>query len=182
VTKVTQSHCTARVKSWYFSLLARNGSSSCFLFKVDESAYLVSGDYATIDHGVIVKQSNIDQAGRGLFADRPFEKGELVTKYDGQMLRDESDACHVQVQTHVLCANVHPRGIGNKVYVNGDHEPVSGRGGGSFINHQRSGVNVEFVAIEKEAFVVATQHIKKGDELMLYSLPMLYSLLCLCSP
>lgn len=64
---------------------------------------LRSNKMSTIGNGVIVKTSNIPNAGLGLFATRDFEKNEPITFMDGKIidrnqalkLRQEKKATHI---------------------------------------------------------------------------------------
>ena len=83
-----------------------------------------------------MRKSTIPDAGNGLFATRDFAKGELVTEYAGRSMRDQFVAAECKVQTHIAHVSAsRQRQLGLDPYIYGDHNPIPGRGGGSFANH-----------------------------------------------
>ena len=63
---------------------------------------------ATIGAGVEVRASTILAAGNGLFASRPFERGDLITEYDGRHISHaEAQLLRAQgAHTHVRCLSL----------------------------------------------------------------------------
>ena len=93
---------------------------------------------ATIKNGVDVKESLLEDAGRGLFAQRKFVRRDLITKYAGKKLKDKFAAARCYPQTHIVHVSPTSKGqLDNDVYIDGDREPVEGSGGGSFANHKK---------------------------------------------
>ena len=85
---------------------------------------------ATIKNGVDVKESLLEDAGRGLFAQRKFARRGLITKYAGKKLEDKFAAAQCYPQTHIVhVSTAFNKKIGNDVYIDGDREPVEGSGG-----------------------------------------------------
>jgi hypothetical protein len=129
---------------------------------------------ATIGSGVEVAPSEILGAGEGLFAQRPFKKGALITGVDGNLISyKEADELKAKGQhTHIrtlirqhLCVN------GLKV-----HPAPEGRGGGTYANDGRGNPdfpnNAEFHTINildgtlPLCFLRATADIEPGDEIL----------------
>ena len=129
---------------------------------------------ATIGNGVVVKESRIADAGRGLFsAGRRFAKGDDITEYSGKRLTskgprlgsasyacdpDKYVAAGVDVQTHVACHD--------RIYIDGIREPEEGSGGGSFANHSES-PNAQLAAYDDRLVLRAKQDIKDDDEIFI---------------
>ena len=87
----------------------------------------------TIGAGVHVQPSTIPKHGLGLFASRPFHRGEVVTFYDGFIIEKEmlwSENLFYQPGSHTLTL------LGSNFAVQGLQHPWTGMGGGAFINHR----------------------------------------------
>jgi hypothetical protein len=129
----------------------------------------VHADVATIRDGVQVRQLHTPGAGRGLFADRDFAKNTLVTEYSGEILADEFAAAECTVQTHILYVNADRHGqLGSSLYISDDREPIPGRGGGSFANHQdhTKDCSTKFVLVDGKAYLIATRDIAAHEEIL----------------
>ena len=114
--------------------------------------------------GLSVRKSNIPNAGMGLFAERPFKKGQNIAQYGGEVLttaqydkryeRDAMGAYGVQLdEERVIDARKTTAGVAR--YACDYH--------GS-----RRKPNAEYVADDEvsQVWIVATRHIKKGDEIL----------------
>ena len=125
---------------------------------------------ATIGNGVEVKESMLADAGRGLFAQRDFSKGSIVTEYAGTKLRDKFDAARCFPQTHINhCSAAFHGQLSNDIYIDGICDPIPGSGGGSFANHQaKQDCNADFAVIDGNVFLKATKHITTGDEIYVH--------------
>lgn len=126
---------------------------------------------ATIGDGVAVEPSQLEGAGRGLYArGRAFRRGQRITEYAGERLADKLEAARRPVQTHILHLSATYHGQhGNDVYVDGDRNPVRGHGGGSFANHRPKGqCNADFALRDGSAFLVATRDIADGEEIYVH--------------
>lgn len=87
-----------------------------------------------IGGGVIVKDSLIENAGKGLFANRRFSRNEVITYYPFRVLaKQEARDLPLQEQTHLLSLYK-----GHSV-IDGKGEPVTGIGGGAFANDIEKG-------------------------------------------
>ena len=121
---------------------------------------------ATIDDGISVRPSTIPNAGNGLFADRDFARGTIVTKYDGPIAMVPSAPPAAGATTHWASLM---RGL----VVQGLTSPVRGRGGGSFMNHVPRGANATLVKNDNAErpyygiYVKAKRNIAKGEEIFL---------------
>lgn len=130
-----------------------------------------------IGHGVSVKKSTIPEAGNGLFADRIFFKGNIITEFDGEII-DREEARKREIE----CQASHIIGLDYDTKLDGKFEPKYGKGGGSFANDpmDSQSVNTKKVTIDKvlikgcqrsghktltRKFLVATKLIKSGDEI-----------------
>lgn len=124
-----------------------------------------STSISTVGDGVAVRKSTVQHAGNGLFATRPFSRGETITEYSGTRLAGKLDAAHLPVQTHII-RRPHPS-LGNDVYIDGIRHQVRGRGGGSFANH-RVNPNAEAV-VDGEGRIVlrCVAAISPEDEIFL---------------
>lgn len=131
---------------------------------------------AMIGTGVTVSKSRIEGAGRGLFADRKFLRGETITLYDG-IIRYYDDVR--SWPPHTL---THMRNIGRHVVVEGLRRyevdlseyglplcialPLQGRGGGSFANdHANPNARYTWDDMQRCCFLEAIQDIESGDEI-----------------
>ena len=126
---------------------------------------------ATIGNGVEVKESLLEDAGRGLFAQRKLARRDLITKYAGKKLEDKFAAAQCDPQTHIVhVSTAFNKEIGNDVYIDGDREPVEGSGGGSFANHkqQKHHCNAEFALVDGDVFLRATREIEEGEEIYVH--------------
>lgn len=114
--------------------------------------------------GLSVRKSNVPNAGRGLFAERDFAKGEQIARYGGEILTTEEyderysseamGAYGVQLdEARVIDARKTSAGVAR--YACDYH--------GS-----RKRPNAEYVADDEsdEVWVVATRAIKAGDEIL----------------
>ena len=121
---------------------------------------------ATVGDGLSVRRSTIPNAGNGLFAERDFARGTVITKYDGPIAMVPSVLPSGDETTHWASLM---RGF----VVQGLRTPVVGRGGGSFMNHVPRGANATFVKNDAAEhpfygiYVKATRNIRKGDEIFL---------------
>uniref|UniRef100_A0A383WPZ8 SET domain-containing protein n=1 Tax=Tetradesmus obliquus TaxID=3088 RepID=A0A383WPZ8_TETOB len=100
-------------------------------------------EVATIDKGVVIRQSSISGAGNGLFTGRPFFRNDLITEYCGPII-DHQKALKLRKRgkaTHVRVLN------SQWLYIDGLKQPVTGQGGASFANDARkaSAYNAVFV-------------------------------------
>ena len=105
---IVESPVFSDLKDSYHHIIRAN----CFVYlkadkiKADPSPMknnLRSDIMSTIGNGVIVKTSNIQNAGLGLFADRDFEKNEPITFYDGKII-DQGEALELKKEgraTHI---------------------------------------------------------------------------------
>jgi hypothetical protein len=134
---------------------------------------------ATIGDGLTVRASGIPGAGNGLFADRPFASGEIITKYEGPIIQ-------IPPEPHAEGASSHWASLVRGTHVvDGRRVPVVGEGGGSFMNHKpRSEANAKLVknpdphVTQLRAasastrpygiFVEATADIARGEEIFLW--------------
>ena len=80
---------------------------------------------AVLGKGVAVRASKIEGAGRGLFATRRFEEGDVVTEYVGDVVERDA-ARNLPVQTHLMSVE--------GVRIDGLKSPRDGVGAGSFVN------------------------------------------------
>lgn len=121
---------------------------------------------ATVDDGLSVRPSTIPNAGNGLFADRDFARGTIITKYDGPIAM-------VPSAPPAASATTHWASLMRGWVVEGLTSPIRGRGGGSFMNHVPRGANAEFVKNDAAGhpyygiYVKAKRNIQKGDEIFL---------------
>ncbi len=98
--------------------------------------------WCLIGAGIHVKPSSLGQeSGWGLFADRSFEVGEVITFYDGclvvgaEVVRSKENSARNSALNWVAAI----AGSGYSIY--GLTIPLAGRGGGSFANHSTKRVN-----------------------------------------
>ncbi|KIY98211.1 hypothetical protein MNEG_9752 [Monoraphidium neglectum] len=82
----------------------------------------------TIGRGVEVKKSSIALAGNGLFAARPFARGDLITEYVGRLISHEEAQLLRARRAHT--------------HIDGLKDPQPGEGGGSFANDARDGAAI----------------------------------------
>lgn len=95
----------------------------------------------TVGAGLSVRDSQIPKAGNGLFADRAFAKGEVVTFVDGPVVSDTVVRDRDQgLNTHVVTLMTH------FLVVDALREPKLLCGGGSFANDamRKGAYNVRF--------------------------------------
>jgi len=95
--------------------------------------------------------------GLGLVAMIPFQKGKIVTQYEGFIInRGEADA--------MGCEATHVYSVG-KMAIDGlrDKDEAKGFGGGSFANHSDSPNCVYIHDVCGRVFLKATKMIEKGE-------------------
>lgn len=134
---------------------------------------------ATIGDGVVAAQSELGEAtGLGLKATRRFAKGELITEYTGQRIRqarrgrrsgpwfacdaDKYAAAALKVQTHIAGCRVD----GVSVFIDGDKVPRLWSGGGSFANHHDK-PNAVLDCVCERLVLKALRQIDTGGEIYL---------------
>lgn len=108
-----------------------------------------------------VTTSNIDGAGKGLFAGRDFKKGEIVTKYGGRELTEE------QVKKSASKYIAGPDKWGQYWDARSVSDPEEERG--RWINHPPKGVkanvNTYNLQTKKQGLVIKTiRAVKAGEE------------------
>ena len=142
---------------------------------LSSSPATIGGSPATIGDGVEVQASLIPGAGRGLFAQRSFRKGQVITLYDGQKLSDRFAAARCFPQTHINhCSRTyhgrHGGQHGNDIYIDGIRDPEAGCGGGSFANHKqyKRDCNADFTIVLNDVYLTATCNISAAEEIYVY--------------
>jgi len=140
--------------------------------------------WPSIDLGVYVGQSFIQGGGLGLFAERVFQKGDIVTFFDGTIMSraDADDLRKAGKATHITVL------VPQLFYLDGKDVPnETGRGGGSFANDKRfmyypeteewkyspKDINntkketkvIKGFPTEKVEFLIAKQKIMPGEEI-----------------
>ena len=133
---------------------------------------------ATVGDGVRIAPSTLGRAaGRGLFVDRPVQKGEYVTEYAGKVMSSRAHAASERVHTHIAIAKrskvrgtpSNPDRMGEDLIVAGDTRVKLGRGGGQFANHPNEGKgNVELVIAEDKIVLQALRDLRPGEEVFLW--------------
>ena len=115
---------------------------------------------STINNGVYIKQSNIENAGYGLFAQRNFEKNQHITLYDGEVLTKK------EAGTRELSHMASREGV----VVDGLKKPIQGRGGGSFCNSAsyQKYANAEIVAWLGYLIIKSKKYICKDEEILVF--------------
>jgi hypothetical protein len=149
--------------------------SVSYLMPIDAIAS-IRARLPTIQNGVSVAPSHIDNAGRGLFAQEAFQVGDLVTYYDGPIIRYRP-VLPPELQSHARQLEFH------RFTILGNYPPFNqarpGFGGAAFINDGRKlyAVNVEFIHLDSRRFaqtgspferiiaVRALRSIAVGDEI-----------------
>ena len=110
---------------------------------------------------VEIKQSKIPNAGRGVFATRNLQRGDIVTEYAGKFVVDEPDDKEYVIKVKVG-------------FIDGDRNPTSSAFLGSLINreYRKSGVlnlrkNIVFEKLKNNRVVAKViKKIKAGTELI----------------
>jgi hypothetical protein len=130
---------------------------------------------ATIGNGVLVHQ--VPGSGWGLFADREFKGGELITLYDGDCLT-RAEACGRDIQTHMTYrAGFFVDGYPVASSFRRDPQRVLGRGGGCFANHAtNAAANAETYLYSRDGTgmnsiflrVKRGRTVARGDEITMY--------------
>jgi hypothetical protein len=128
----------------------------------------------TVGHGIFVAPSRLAGAGNGLFAAVHFERGDVITFYDGPRITRAEAREPGRVVTHIASIDTHAA-------IDGLREPFDGCGGGSFINDPRHRsqriYNARLVRTDIEnrrtripagIHVEATTKIAPGDEIFAY--------------
>lgn len=118
---------------------------------------------STLGNGVYVKQSQIPDAGNGLYAQRIFYRGDFITLYDGDVL-SRREAWDSKILTH-MCTR-------EGVYVDGIRTPIFGRGGGSFANSAafKKDANACIVANLGNIMLRCLKTIHPNDEILVFYL------------
>lgn len=128
---------------------------------------------AIVGRGVEIKKSQIENAGNGLFATRYFKKGEVVTKYSGEIIsrKDADELRGKEKDTHFFAI-----AMGREV-ISGltDPKEAFGKGGGSFANDSRGNKSLPYngklqvIHDEKKGqdsgYITAISDINPGDEI-----------------
>uniref|UniRef100_A0A0G4FTN2 SET domain-containing protein n=1 Tax=Chromera velia CCMP2878 TaxID=1169474 RepID=A0A0G4FTN2_9ALVE len=130
-----------------------------------------------VGDGVSIRTSNLPGAGTGLFADRDFEEGDLVSEFAGHLLgfeeakklRAAGKAKHIVSLKGGFCLDASsvlkfPQGLGGAHHANdGTRHPVPGK--------KAPGCNVKQFwktdanKVTQRVFLIATRAIKKGEEI-----------------
>jgi hypothetical protein len=126
---------------------------------------------ATVGNGVYVAATSLYSNGRGLFADRQFNKGDYITRYCGpELSRQEALALHAADPMSATHFASLPTGL----VIAGLTQPVDGEGGGSFANHSKKQANASLeplftkasLGTEAQLYVVAKKTILPGTEIL----------------
>jgi len=131
-----------------------------------EDAWLRDARHApTVGHGVSVRASLVPGAGRGLFVDRAFGRGAVLTEYAGaRITRAQAD----RRRAADPAAASHMRRTGDQRWViDGLRVPVVGEGGASFANQapgHRSENNAVFRNIGDRVYLIATKPLARNQE------------------
>ena len=130
----------------------------------DENLKKLSATIATIDDGVVVNKSHIQNAGNGLFATRVYHRGDIITAFSGCLMERE-EAIHLDDVTYVRSL------IHGRLVVDGIRHQVTGLGGASFANDDRGARNNSaFRALETAGLptlvLVALRAIDVNDEIL----------------
>jgi hypothetical protein len=120
---------------------------------------------AVIGDGVEVQRSTLNGAGLGLFTVRPFERGALITQYDGRVIA-RAEALDLRAQgrdSHVRTLET------GHTAIDGLREPLLGRGGGSFANQAPPPLtpNARYwtsAELQPRVWLRATRRIEPGEE------------------
>ena len=114
-----------------------------------------------IGNGVYVKESQIFDAGYGLYADKMFCRGGYITLYDGVVL-SRQQAWNTKILTH-MCTR-------EGVYIDGIKTPTRGKGGGSFANSAafKKDANAEIVANLGNIMLRCVKTIHPDDEILVF--------------
>lgn len=121
----------------------------------------ILSDLCTIDDGIYVKESDILNAGYGLFAAQFFDKNTYITLYDGENIT-RKEAWNRQRLSHMASRE--------GIFVDGLKSPVKGRGGGSFSNgaYLKKHANAEIVAWLGYLIIKSTKQIMKDEEIIVF--------------
>jgi hypothetical protein len=128
---------------------------------------------ASIGNGLHVRPSTIAGAGLGLFATRGFQRHQIITWYDGEVVTRQ-----VAYQRKSMGAGTHIC-YKNGTYIDGTKVPARGCGGASFVNHHRQVVNCTFgppvpgrtpkqLELGNSIVLYALREIMPGEELLTY--------------
>ena len=113
----------------------------------------------SFNHLVIVKQSSIPGAGKGVFAATDIKKGQQITQYKGKL---------VTKQLSQKIGDKHRKTKEVWLFQLNDYYDIDGSRGGNearFINHSHN-PNCEPVNYDdEEVWIEALRNIKKGEEL-----------------
>ena len=116
---------------------------------------------ATVGSGVTVHESNIANAGLGLFAMRLFVKNAIITEYAGTNV-SRQEAFKLPSYTHLASRN--------GTIIDGIRTPQNGVGGGSFANGAPLLKHSNAVLVDKDdkIFVKAIREIAIGQEIIVH--------------
>ena len=125
-------------------------------------------DLYSVGHGLTVSESTIAGAGNGLFVEKPFDKGEFITWYDGPVINVNSEERERLTKNYEDWS--HLAGIDRHSVIQSPKQPKPGMGGGGFINDGNNiftTPNVKFVPISDRQciYIKSLRPIKKGEEL-----------------
>ena len=106
-------------------------------------------------------------AGNGLFASTNFQKGRVISKYEGKRLHSELEAARCDDQTYLLHMSTDQhKMLGTHFYVDGEQNATRKRGGAQFANHHRHGGNNAKLCLHSAwPHIEATKDIKAGEEI-----------------
>lgn len=133
------------------------------------SDYIKNNKFAKIGEGVVIKNSKIKNAGYGLFADRDFKRGEIITGVDGDIISfQEAKKREFTKRSHMRTLLYH------NLVLDGLRVPCRGKGGGSFANdglhvsqNNAKFHNVYFAnKLLPVCFLRAIKNIKKNEEIL----------------
>lgn len=112
--------------------------------------------------GVSVKKSSIPGAGKGLFAERDFKKGENIVQYNGEILTvDQYDKRYGDDAMGAYGITLDE----NRVIDAAKTSAGVARYACDFHGSKAKGPNAEYVSDDEEVWIVAIKNIKKGEEI-----------------
>ncbi|MCW7554049.1 hypothetical protein NX722_15765 [Endozoicomonas gorgoniicola] len=118
----------------------------------------------SIGHGIKVDDSLLLPQGKGLIADRKFQKGEVITWFEGRKVDLNEYEALLNEDPSIFTYSL---GVTENFTLVGEQTPREGIGGGSFVNDVAP-YNTEFIRKHSVmALLVATRDIEPGEEFRL---------------
>jgi len=111
-------------------------------------------------NNVKVKRSRIPNAGQGLFADKPFERGDVIIRATGKIIDNKAVAALAEAGKDIYLL-----GLDRKRTMNISNKAMYANDANGLTKISGARNNANFFVDGTKAYIMATRKIERGDEI-----------------